>query len=272
MDDRQRTIVEGAGLEESRLNQDFIEWLRKWGTPILMIVVVVSGGYAAWNMWARFQERSHDEAYAQFHAAAVAGSPDNLVVVAEQHRGKGAVYELALVEAADAYLASARTGVRPGGSSDVPEDLLDDEQRASNLRRAGELYQTLVDAASQTRGHELHLLNGLFGLAAVAESTGDTAGAKAHLSRAAEVADRSLYPRIADVARDRIATLDTLTTVTRLYNQAEVRSSSDISSMFPSGAINMPSQQAPVTLPSPDPFTGNTGPIAPPSDDDAPTP
>lgn len=271
MDDRQRTIVEGAGLEESRLNQDFIDWLRKWGTPILMVVVVVSGGYAAWNMWARFEERTHDEAYAQFHAAAVAGSPDNLVVVAEQHRGKGAVFELAIIEAADAYLGSARTGVRPGGSSEVADDLLDDEQRQSNLRRAGELYQTLVDASSNTRGHELHLLNGLFGLAAVAESTGDTARAKEHLSRAAEVADRSLYPRMAEVARGRIATLDTLSTATRLYNQADVRSTSDLSSMFPSGAIGAPAP-SPVTLPSPDPFTGGTGPIAPPSDDDAPTP
>lgn len=265
MDDRQRTIVEGAGLEESRLNQDFIEWLRKWGTPILMVVVVVSGGYAAWNMWARFQERSHDEAYAQFHAAAVAGSPDNLVVVAEQHRGKGAIYEMALIEAADAYLASARTGVRPGGSSDNAEDLLDEEQRQSNLRRAGELYQSLLDATAKSpRGRELHTLNGLFGVAAVAESAGQTDRAREHLSSAAELAERAAFPKIAEVARERIATLDTLSAAPRLYERSEVRSSANSSPMTPARPVQ------PI-VPSPDPFTGGVGPLAPPSED-APTP
>lgn len=265
MDDRQRTIVEGAGLEESRLNQDFIEWLRKWGTPILMVVIVLSGGYAAWNMWGRFQERSHDEAYAQFHAAAVAGSPDNLVVVAEEHRGRGAVYELALIEAADAYLASVRTGVRPGGSSENADDLLDDEQRASNLRRAGDLYSRLISATENRRGHELHLISGLFGVAAVAESGAELDRARQHLQRAAEVAERALYPSIARVARERIATLDTVSQTPRIYRQAEVRSAADLSSMFPQG-FSLP----PVT--APDPFVGEAGPIAPPADEETPTP
>lgn len=265
MDDRQRTIVEGAGLEESRLNQDFIEWLRKWGTPILMVVVVLSGGYAAWNMWARYQESSHDEAYAQLHAAAVAGSPDNLVVVAEEHKGQGAVYELALIEAADAYLESARLGVRPGGASENQDDLLTEEQRDANLRRAGELYQSLADRTAATRGHEIHHLNGLFGVAAVAESLGENDRARESLMAAAEVADRAVYPRIAQVARERIASLDTLSTDARLYNQAEVRSSGDMSSMFP------PRPPEPAFT-RPDPFTEGSGPLAPGSDDDADAP
>lgn len=265
MDDRQRTIVEGAGLEESRLNQDFIEWLRKWGTPILMVVVVLSGGYAAWNMWGRFQERSHDEAYAQFHAAAVAGSPDNLVVVAEEHRGRGAVFELALIEAADAYLSSARTGVRPGGSSDNAEDLLDEEQRRSNLRRAGELYERLISTVASRRGHELHLINGHFGVAAVAESTGEIDRAREHLQQVAEIAERAVYPSIARVARERVATLDTVAQTPRLYSQAEVRSTGDLSNMLPPGMV-LP----PVT--APDPFVGEAGPVAPPPDEETPTP
>src|SRR5690606_15713326 len=37
MDDRQRQIKEGAGLEESRINKDFLDWLLKWG-PVLVLV------------------------------------------------------------------------------------------------------------------------------------------------------------------------------------------------------------------------------------------
>lgn len=225
MDDRQRTIVEGAGLEESRLNQDFIDFLRKWGTPLLLLVVVAAALYSGSTMWARYQERSHNQAYADFHAAAVAGSPDNLVVVAEQHKGRGAVYELALIEAADAYLESARSRIRPGGAAGNADDVLSDEQVESNLRRAGELYGQIVNATGSKRGHELHLLNGLFGEAAVQESLGDVEQARTTLNRAGEVARSSGFPELAGVAAERLASLASLSEQPRMYDASEVRSS-----------------------------------------------
>jgi tetratricopeptide (TPR) repeat protein len=285
MDDRQRTIVEGAGLEESRLNQDFIDFLRKWGTPILLLVVVAAVLYSGSTMWARYQERSHDQAYADFHAAAVAGSPDNLVVVAEQHKGRGAVYELALIEAADAYLESARSGIRPGGDASNPDDKLTEEQIAGNLNRAGELYSRIVSGARSKRGHELHLLNGLFGQAAVFESLGNVEQARETLTRATEVARASGFAELGAVADERLGSLASLADLPRVYDASEVRSSATPqnntaaplnSTLGGSLTPNAPSQNpfilAPQSednpLPTPPPGIAPTSP----QDEGAPTP
>src|SRR5690606_37357920 len=133
------------------------EFLRKWGTPLLMIIVVVSAVYAGATAWSRHRERSHGQAYMDFHAAAVSGSPDNLVVIAVQHKGRGAVYALALIEAADAYLESARVGLRPGGDPTNAEDRLTPEQINANLRRAGELYGQVIAASEGKPQHAIHL-------------------------------------------------------------------------------------------------------------------
>ena len=45
LDRRTRQITEGAGLEESRLNQDFVEFLKKWSTPLLLVIVAAVAAY-----------------------------------------------------------------------------------------------------------------------------------------------------------------------------------------------------------------------------------
>src|SRR5690606_3687277 len=105
-------------------------------------------GYSGWTMWTRHRQQAHNQAYVDLHAAAVAGSPDNLVVVAEQHKSRGAVYQLALIEAADAYLESARLGIRPGGDPQNEDDRLTPEQVEANLTRAGDLYSQVVASST----------------------------------------------------------------------------------------------------------------------------
>ncbi|MGP1308820.1 MAG: hypothetical protein ACTS27_01325 [Phycisphaerales bacterium] len=288
MDDRQRTIVEGAGLEESRLNQDFIEFLRKWGTPILLVVVLLAALYSGSTMWARHKERTHNQAYADLHAAAVAGSPDNLVVVAEQHKGKGAVYSLALIEAADAFLEAARVRVRPGGDSANPEDQLSDEQVASMLDQAGDLYGRVVDATNGKSGRQLQLLNGLFGLAAVAESQDRLDAARENLNRAREIAEGTGFVELARIADERLATLDQVADIPTLYAASDVRSSGQQAPARPSpinsdlgGSLSpmLPGANDSSAAP-PDPFEFGSGPLPSPppdvapeqTDDDAPTP
>jgi hypothetical protein len=275
MDDRQRTIVEGAGLEESRLNQDLVDFLRKWGTPILMLVVVVAGLYAGSTMWKQHKERALNQAYADFHAAAVAGSPDNLVVVAEQNKGRGAVYQLALTEAADAYLESARLGVRPGGSPVNDEDRLSNEQVAANLARAGEIYGMIVTATRGKAGMALHELNGLYGQAAVAESLGKIDEARALLTRAVEVARKSGFMELARVAELRIATLEDVANPPRLYEVSDVRSSAQSAARPLPLNTDLGGSLTPVPMPAQsDPFNSGSGPLAPPETDGegAPTP
>ncbi len=268
MDDRQRTIVEGAGLEESRLNQDLVDFLRKWGTPILLVVVVLAALYSGSTMWQRHQAQAKDQAYADFHAAAVAGSPDNLVVVAEQNKGRGAVYQLALAEAADAYLESARVGLRPGGSPANEEDRLTDDQVRANLSRAGEIYGQIVDSTRGKSGMALHEITGLYGQAAVYESLGQIDAARAALTSAVEVARKTGFNELAKVAEARIATLGDVENTPTLYELAEVRSSNrPLNRQLPVNS-DLGGSLAPVPSPV-DPFTNGSGPLQAPQDDAA---
>ena len=42
MDDRQTEIRAGAGLEDSRINKEFIDFLNKWSSPVIMVFAVAA--------------------------------------------------------------------------------------------------------------------------------------------------------------------------------------------------------------------------------------
>src|SRR5688572_7664235 len=132
-------IREGAGLEESRLNQDLVDWLKKWSSPILFIICGVVVAYAGIN-WVRTKRaEALDRAFAHLSEAEQTGSPDSLLAVAQEHSGQRAVPLLARLAAADIHLRSARTGVAIGaqlnadGTPTAPEDVLTPEQRDEQL-------------------------------------------------------------------------------------------------------------------------------------------
>src|SRR3954466_11659733 len=74
MDQRQAQIRERAGLEESRLNQEFIEWLRKWGTPMLLAVALLSVAYALRDKWHKAADDKLDNGFGEL--AAVTANPN----------------------------------------------------------------------------------------------------------------------------------------------------------------------------------------------------
>lgn len=210
MDDRQRDIVEGAGLQESRLNTEFIDWLNKWGTTILMIVLVAALSWAGFRWWERRQLETLDEAFVQLEAARTAGSPDNLLAVARDHPTRGAVYEIATCEAAEIYLESARRGVVPGGSASNDDDLISDEQRAEYLDQAESLFR---DALERTRGESsltLHEMRARNGLAAVALTRGDAEEGRRLLEESAAFAQEHGLEKMSEWIRSRMEELDGL--------------------------------------------------------------
>ena len=82
-------------------------------TPILMVVVL--SAVRRVNVMVAGAAR---RAYAQFHAAAVAGS-QTTSWSSPRSTGQGAVYDCP-IEAADAYLASVRTAFAPAGAARTP--------------------------------------------------------------------------------------------------------------------------------------------------------
>lgn len=229
MDERQQQIRERAGLEESRLNQDFIDWLRKWSPWILGACAVAAVGYAGWNRYQQAQEQRVEAAFQELEAvrASTNPSPESLLEVAEAHT-VGAVPILARLAAADTLLDSVRRGVRAGASVNADgtlanaEDELKGEEREQLLTRAAEQYQWVVDRTSADSSQAVHTIGALYGLAAVAECRAKFDDAKATYQRIIDVSEKAGFGPHASVAKDRLAGLDALATLDPAPPKAQV--------------------------------------------------
>ena len=229
IDKRHTQIKEGAGLEESRLNVEFIEWLRKWSTPLLIVIAAVALTYVLYNKYHERQAARVSEAFASYEAASASAnpSPASLLAVADDYKGVRAVPILARLAAADAYLAAVRRGVDPGavvdpttGKVQSETDLMDEAEREANLAEAGRLYQAVLDECAGKAGMAIHAVGASFGLAAVAESRGDAAAARSAYEGAAAAAESAGFTAQAKIARERMASLEGRLTMPTLYEEA----------------------------------------------------
>jgi len=230
MDPRQAQIRERAGLEESRLNQDFIEALRKYSTPVLLVLAIAAGGYVALNKYRKAQVEKLESAFTEFEAAnsSTAPSPESLKRVAEDHGNVGAVAVLAKMRAADAFMDSVRSGLRPGakvtptGALEKPEDAITDEERKTFLASAEALYGEVAQLTANNTPQLPLRVGAIFGLAAVAESRQDYDGAKAKYEEIVRLTEHTQFKMHADVAKARLAKLDELKNLPKLYSDAEL--------------------------------------------------
>ena len=230
MDDRQTQIREGAGLEESRINQDFVDFLQKWSSPVLFVLAGLALAYWGWQHLEQRREAHVNEAFVAYEE--VAGtrnpSPDALLRIADEYNGVVGVAALARTRAADTYLDAARTGMQPGADVDQDgapvnaEDVLDDDRRTRFLDEAGSLYQTVFNDTSSKKGSEVLALNAANGLAAVALSKGDGEKARSWFNRAAEIADKADFAAHAAIARERAGEVEELLVEPKVYDQSEL--------------------------------------------------
>ncbi len=228
MDSRQRQIQAGAGLEESKYNVEFIDFLKRWGTPILLVVAIVSMGFFFYR---RYQERlaqETDQAWVELEDARVANSPSGLLAVAEAHAAQIGVPQQARLAAADALLLAALQGVKPGGldaRGDLtgPDAALTAEGRIEQIKGALEQYRRVAGELAGKRHLEQLRLAALFGAAAAEESLGELEAAKTSLQTAISVAEDAGFAAQAAAARKRIETMGELATVPRLLAAADVK-------------------------------------------------
>jgi hypothetical protein len=230
IDDRQRQIREGAGLEESRLNVEFIDWLRKWSTPMLIVVAVGALGYVGYQKWEQAKVARVNEAFRALEEVSASSNPSpmSLLDVATQYSDVRAVGVMARLRAADAYLAAVRRGVDPGqpieadGKVRSDNDLMDDKERAANLDEASRLYRAVLEESSSRPGYVLHAIGAAYGLAAVAECRGDSAEAKAWYERVVEVSRKAGFPGHAAIAAKRLEHLTDRAAMPVLLSQAQL--------------------------------------------------
>lgn len=218
MDDRQSQIREQAGLTESRLNEDFIEFLRKYSTPMLLIVAVAAAGFFAFKKYEERRDTKRDLAFADYSSAIKGGepSPDALVAIADSYQGVGAISSQALIDAANAHFRAAIRGVKPGvelaedGTLATAEDALTQEERDAEFAAAKTIFDRVI-AANPDRDHAVFRLNAMWGLVAIAESKGDFTLARQlyeQIETQETAAGREDQARLAKSRRESLAVLE----------------------------------------------------------------
>jgi hypothetical protein len=224
MDERQAQIKEGAGLEESRVNQELIDFLQKWSTPVLLVIAVISGGYFLYNQYQVRELRKKDEAFAQLGQieSTASPSPFSLTAIADEFDGVASVSELALLRAAEIHLNAVRSGIDPTAEDITAEEAqLSDEDIAFHLEQAGTYYQRVADRVAGDTERGLFAVNAAFGLAAVAESAGDFDLARERYGKAESLATQFGYTPLATVASELASTVGEARDVT-LYERSEL--------------------------------------------------
>lgn len=219
MDERQTKIREGAGLEESRINTELIDFLNKWSSPVLIVIGLVGLGWFGWNYLERAKLAKQNDAFAAYEAAMAGGNPApaSLRNIAADYAGVGSVAEMALLRTADLYLRAAITRVEPGASVDPatgsPEDendALDDEGVRKYLSQARDLSRRVADATREDPARVLLFVQAQMRLGAALEGLGSGAEARSAYESAAGAAEASGYERLAVVARERAANAERL--------------------------------------------------------------
>ncbi|RMH12945.1 MAG: hypothetical protein D6695_05385 [Planctomycetota bacterium] len=228
MDERIRELKEGAGREESRINEEFIEFLNKWSTPVLVVLAALAVAYWGWNKYKALQIAKVNEATSAY-TSAVRGNPnpDTLANIAEEFSSVRSFGHLARLDLADTYLLSVERGLMPGVEFDPANppseaDVLDEQMRQTFLERAASLYRQVYEATNSVRGKEPLAIEAAFGLAAVAESRGDIEGAKRHIEDAKRLAEKMQYTALAMIAENRLQTLNNVGPVPALYDAANL--------------------------------------------------
>lgn len=209
--------VQQTDLTESRINEDFLHWLKTSGPSWLLAILVVVCGYLVWNRWQIHRAGKVDAAWRQL-AEVRDGLPASLEEVANDPAtaGVGSVQQLARLEAADQLLRAVQLG-RALESAEAAVALTD-EERTRYLDRADKLYAQVVEAASGnpgTPGIALQAISALFGRAAVHESRGQLDQAAGFYNTAAVKANDP-FPALADEARSRAASVAGLASVVKL--------------------------------------------------------
>jgi len=213
--------VRTSDLNESRLNEDFVHWLRTrgvwWATGIVLAVAV-------YFFVVGQRQRAADERSQAWRDLAVAALPESLEDVARQHADTDAISSLARLRAATVMLDAVRRN-RPVGAdllagldAAAANETLSDEERSTYLERADRLFEEVAATDDGTLATTLAVHNALMGRAAIAEALGEGEQARTLYERAAARAETD-YPVLAEQARERAETAERYAAVAGLPDQ-----------------------------------------------------
>lgn len=186
---------------ESRVNEDFVDWLKNKGPTWLMIALIALTAYLGLVRWRTSTEQTHNRAWIALAEAEESALPASFESVADEFPRVDSIAQVARLMAAQRLLESVHRN-QPLGAIEGEDETLSEAEREQNLSRADRHYQAILDADDGSRGMALHALNALNGRAAVAEARGDIDAAQQYYNSAAQRVE-AVYPALAKQARTR---------------------------------------------------------------------
>ncbi len=222
--DRQRLKeVHQTEPTQSRINEDFVEWLKTKGPTWLLMVLVGVAVYMGWNRWTQYKYNYRVEAW---RALAECALPSAFEDVAAQYANIHGLPQLAKNAAAETLMRQVMIG-RPLGTDPPPADPpveLPDEWREEYLRRADRLYGEVLETDDLTLAMTLHMVSAMTGRAVTAEARGSRSEALRWYEQAAERAG-GFYPELAERARRRASEVDRFSAAVALPSQQDLPTS-----------------------------------------------
>jgi hypothetical protein len=212
--------IHQTDLMESRINEEFVEWLKTQGPTYLLIVMVFVAAVLGWNRWKQHKVTQYSQAWTEFADCRLPGAFED---VAQRYPKVPGLAPRAWLHAADALVAAVQTGTPLGTDPSAQEKPppLTEMQRTDYLTRARGLYQKVIETDNDSLSMALHVVSALQGLGVVAESLGEAGDARTWYDAAADRA-APYYPWLAAEARQRAATVDESIAAVTLPTQAEL--------------------------------------------------
>ncbi|GEM_PF-2142205 len=208
--------VHTSDLTESKLNEDFVDWLKKKGPSWLLVILIAVVAYMSMVRFREGKVAHRNEAWQALIDLQGDALPGSYEDIADTYKKTDGIGLIARMQAADRLLAAIQIK-RPVGALNNPStpgvapEVLSPEERDNYLGRAIALYNSILDETSESTdaesGMTLFAIGACTGQAAIAEAQGDAALATSWYKKAAERAgDR--YPLLADRSKQRIESLE----------------------------------------------------------------
>ncbi len=210
--------VHATELGQSRVNEDFIEWLKTKGPQYLLLGLIGVCVYLGIVRWKQHRVNYYNNAWSELFACDLPGCFED---VADRYSNVAGLPKQALRAAADKWLSAVQAGTPLGGDGNAAAPALTDEQRSDYLDQAARLYHALANADDGSLGGTLYSVSAMQGLAVVAESKGQTDEAIRWYDMAAERAE-GYYPQLARRVRERASTSGEFSEPITLPTQAEL--------------------------------------------------
>jgi len=205
MDRNRLKEVRQSDLTESRINEDFLTWLKASGPTYLLIVLVCLCAYVLWVRWKEHKQTYVATAWAEYNQSDL---PSSLIDVAAKYPDVGALPSVARLDAAERWMRAVQLNQSLAGAEGEETIPLTDEERTQYLDGADRVYAEVIAADDGAPGRTLVVVNALFGRAAVAEAKNDVEAARRSYEQAAARAEAT-FPSLAAQARRRMESIET---------------------------------------------------------------